>query len=61
LKQTLEQKGPGGEQLFSLTMDAIRHSLSVGLRSVFAIGAVMMIFSFIIICTIPRKIAAAEE
>lgn len=53
LKTTLEGKGEEGRELLQPTVDAIRHSLSTGLRYIFGIGAIMMMLSFLIICTIP--------
>jgi MFS family permease len=61
LRRTLAGKGPGGEHLFQQTMEAIRHSLTVGLRSIFGIGAIMMLLSFLIICTVPAKTAGVED
>jgi len=55
LKTTLEGKGEEGQELLEPTVDAIRHSLGTGLRYIFGAGAIMMLLSFFIICTIPGK------
>jgi MFS family permease len=61
LKKTFREKGDNGAQLFEQTIEAIRHSLATGLRNIFWVGAIMMIVSFLIICTVPRKFADSEE
>ena len=61
LKKTLDGKGGNVPQLFQQTVDAIRHSLEAGLRSIFWIGAIFMLLAFLIICTIPRKSAGEEN
>jgi MFS family permease len=61
LRKTLQEKGSGGQQLFRQTVDAIRYSLEAGLRRIFGIGAVMMLLSFFIICTVPGKTNNTEE
>ncbi|KPK22685.1 MAG: hypothetical protein AMK69_19260 [Nitrospira bacterium SG8_3] len=61
LKETIREKGGNGEQLFQQTVEAIRHSLEAGLRNIFWVGLIMMIVSFLIICTVPSKFADIEE
>jgi hypothetical protein len=61
LRRTLQEKGGNNPQLFQQSVQAIRHSLEAGLRSIFVIGAIMMLLSFLIICTIPGKTASAKE
>ena len=61
LRKMLQEKGSAGRQLFRQTVDAVRSSLEAGLRRVFAIGAVMMLLSFLIISTVPGKMNQAEE
>jgi len=61
LRKTLQDKGGNGPQLFQQTVEAIRHSLQTGLRNIFWIGAIMMLLSFLIICTIPRKTIGGNE
>jgi drug/metabolite transporter (DMT)-like permease len=61
LRKTLREKGPGGQQLFQQTVDAIRYSLEAGLRRIFGIGAIMMLLSFLIISTVPGKTNNTEE
>ena len=60
LRKAFHQNGGNGEQLFQETVEAIRHSLEVGLRNIFWVGMIMMIVSFLIICTVPRKFAESE-
>jgi MFS family permease len=54
LEESFRQRGPNGEMLFRQTVEAIRVSLESALRSVFWIGAIMMLLSFFIICTVPE-------
>jgi MFS family permease len=62
LESTFKQMGSNGEALFHQTVDAIRTSMLAGLRSVFWIGAVLMLISFLIIITVPETpIGSAEE
>ena len=61
LRKTLQAKGDNGQQLFQQTVEGIRHSLETGLRSVFWIGAIMMLLSLLIICTIPAKTSGGER
>ncbi len=54
LRATLEQKSPEGKNLLQHTVSAIRISMEAGLRTVFILGAVAMVLTFVIICTIPE-------
>jgi hypothetical protein len=54
LEETFKNRGAEGEGLFRQTVQAIRLSLESGLRSVFWIGALMMLLSFVLISTIPE-------
>jgi MFS family permease len=53
LEETFMKRGAEGQKLFAQTVEAIRTSLEASLRSVFWIGAIMMLLSFILISTIP--------
>jgi len=53
LEETFMNRGAEGKRLFEQTVEAIRTSLEASLRSVFWIGAIMMLLSFILISTIP--------
>jgi MFS family permease len=44
----------GGEALFQKTVQAIRDSLEAGLKTIFLIGAVAMLISFLLVVTIPE-------
>jgi MFS family permease len=64
LEKTFKQKGAEGEVLFKKTFQAIRISMEAGLRSVFWIGAIAMLISFLLISTvpvIPMDAAAADK
>jgi hypothetical protein len=54
LRQTLISKSSNGEELHKKTVAAIRTSMEASLRSIYIIGAIMMLLTFIIICTIPK-------
>jgi len=58
-KQAMEDlesqfKKMGGEELFPQTVRAIRASMEAGLKSVFWVGAITMLISFLLISTIPE-------
>jgi hypothetical protein len=55
LKEKFNQGGSEGPVLFTQTVQAIRSSMEAGLRSVFWIGAITMLLSFLIISTIPES------
>jgi MFS family permease len=62
LENAFKQMGSGGEALFHQTVDAIRTSMAAGLRSVFWIGAIATLISFLLIITIPEiPIGGKEE
>jgi MFS family permease len=61
LRSAIQKQDSNGPQLFQQTVESIRHSLEAALRSIFWIGAIMMLLSFLIICTIPRKISSNED
>jgi len=54
LEATFDRAGDGGRTLFAQTVDAIRTSTWAGLRSVFLLGALTMLLSFLIILTVPE-------
>jgi hypothetical protein len=54
LKNAFNEMGSEGTALFQQTTDAIRSSMGASLRSVFWIGAVLMLLAFLIILTIPE-------
>jgi MFS family permease len=55
LRKKFNESGSEGQALFPRTVQAIRYSMEAGLRSVFWIGAITMLLSFLIICTIPES------
>lgn len=61
LRKTLQEKGGNSPKLFQQSVQAIRNSLETGLRGIFVIGAIMMLLSFLIICTIPGKTTGIKE
>lgn len=61
LRKRFLDRGPGGEELFDQTVQSIRNSMETALRSVFWVGAITMLFAFVIISTIPRSWAAEEK
>ncbi len=61
LRKALQEKGGNGPHLFQQTVEAIRYSLESGIRSIFWIGAIMMLLAFFIICTIPRNSGGIEQ
>jgi hypothetical protein len=54
LRQTLAGLGSRGPALLEETVQAIRSALEAGLKTVFVIGAVAMLISFLLILTIPE-------
>ena len=54
LEATIYRTIPNGKAVLDQTIGAIRLSMEAGLRVVFIIGAVMMLLTFLIICTIPQ-------
>jgi MFS family permease len=60
LEKTFRGFGVRGPALFDQTVRAIRNSFEAGLRMVFLIGAVTVLFSFLLILTIPEIPIEAE-
>jgi MFS family permease len=54
LRETLDKTGGNGQELFDQTVHAIRTSMEAGLRTVFVISAIAMLFAFLLIITIPE-------
>jgi MFS family permease len=54
LRKDFEGMDGKGNELFNRTVQAIRDSLEAGLKTIFAIGAVSMLLSFLLILTIPE-------
>jgi MFS family permease len=60
LEKAFQEFGERGPELFDKTVRAIRNSLEAGLKTVFLIGAVTVLFSFLLILTIPEIPIEAE-
>ncbi len=54
LEKAFQEFGDRGPALFATTVQAIRNSLEAGLKMVFLIGAVTVLFSFLLIFAIPE-------
>jgi MFS family permease len=54
LKAKLSKAGANGDELFTRTLQSVRASMEAGLRSVFLLGAVMMLISFLLILRVPE-------
>jgi MFS family permease len=54
LQATINKTSDNGEAILNQTVSAIRTSMEAGLRIIFIIGAVTMLLTFLIICTIPE-------
>ncbi len=54
LQATLNKTGSNGQAILDRTVSAIRLSMEAGLRIVFVIGAIAMLFTFLIMCSIPE-------
>jgi len=54
LEATFSRTGSDGKDLFNRTVEAIRTSMEAGLRSVFLLGALTMLVSFLLILTVPE-------
>jgi hypothetical protein len=54
LRATLDEQSHNARALLDQTVSAIRVSMEAGLRTIFIIGAVAMVLTFLIICTIPE-------
>ena len=62
LRATLNKTNSNGEAMLDQTVSSIRLSMEAGLRIVFILGAVAMLLTFLIICTIPEvPIEASQE
>jgi MFS family permease len=53
LRATLTKDSRNGEKLVDQTVSAIRSSMEAGLKAIYIIGAIAMLMTFLIICTIP--------
>ena len=60
LQKTFEGIGTQGPVLFAQTIQAIRNSMETALRTVFLIGAITMLVSFLLIITIPENTLGEE-
>lgn len=60
-KEAFNVKGNENDKLFFQTVGAIRSSLAHGLRSVFFIGAITMLISFLLATTLPEFPAETEK
>jgi MFS family permease len=54
LKAKLSKAGTDGEELFAKTIQSVRASMEAGLKSVFLLGAVAMLISFLLILGVPE-------
>jgi MFS family permease len=54
LRTRLVNSGSNGQDVFDKTVSAIKFSLDSALRTIFIIGAVTMLMTFLLICTIPK-------
>lgn len=54
LEETFNAAGSDGKVLYRKTVEAIRTSMAAGVRSVFILGAVTMLISFLLILTVPE-------
>jgi MFS family permease len=61
LRETLGKRGTNGQAVLDQTVSAIRLSMESGLRIIFLIGALAMLFTFVIICTIPEISIETKE
>ena len=62
LRETIYKASSNGPVVLEKTVSAIRISMEAGLKIIFLIGAVAMLLTFLIICTIPEiSIDAAVE
>jgi MFS family permease len=55
LKQSFQEKWPEDKELLNKTVKAIRGSQEAGMSAAFLVGAVGMLISFLLICTIPKS------
>jgi hypothetical protein len=61
LKSTIDKMGSGATAILSQTIVTIRFSMESGLKVVFIIGALAMLLTFLIICTLPEIAIKSEE
>jgi MFS family permease len=61
LRETLGKTSSNEQVILDQTVSAIRLSMESGLRIIFLIGAVAMLLTFIIICTIPEISIEGQE
>jgi MFS family permease len=62
LENTFKEMGSEGEALFQPTVDAIRKSMKAGMKTIFWVGAITSLLSFLLILTIPEiPIGSTEE
>jgi hypothetical protein len=54
LKAKLSKAGTDGDELFTKTLRSVRASMEAGLKSVFLLGAVAMLISFLLILGVPE-------
>jgi MFS family permease len=54
LGKTLKNKYANGDAILEQTVSSIRLSMEAGLRIIYIIGAIAMLLTFLIICTIPE-------
>jgi MFS family permease len=54
LRTTLNKTYSNGQEILDQTVSAIRLSMEAGLRIIYIIGAIAMLLTFLIICTIPE-------
>ncbi len=54
LRAKFRGAGRDGDKLFESTLQAVRGSMEAGLRSVFILGAIGMLISFLLVVTIPE-------
>jgi len=54
LRTKLVNSGTNGQEIFDKTVSVIKFSLQSALRIIFIIGAVTMLITFLLICTIPK-------
>jgi MFS family permease len=54
LESRFEKAGSNGKKLFEQTVKAIGSSMEAGVRSVFLLGAIAMLISFLLILTVPE-------
>jgi MFS family permease len=61
LKQALQERDGNSAQLIQKTVDATRNALETGNRTIFWISALLMLFAFCLICTVPGNSMSKAE